>query len=70
MLKVMEVKQTKRRNAQKDGIKIVEIKEVTKVKENCKKLLTKRGVSGRIIKLSRERRRKKYVAVKKLLKNF
>ena len=47
-----EVKQSKRRNAQKVGGKIVEIKRMHKVKEILKKLLTKGGESGRIVKLS------------------
>ena len=65
------------KNAQKGGEEIVGIEKVTKVQEICKKVLTKRGGSGRIIKLSRERQRKKNVAVKgcrkeleKNLKNF
>ena len=46
------VKQTKRRNAQKERCKIVEIEKVNKVKEISKNLLTKRGESGRILELS------------------
>ena len=46
------VKQSKRRNAQKEGYEIVEIEGINKVKKVLKKVLTKRGESGRIMKLS------------------
>ena len=63
-LVLTELSKLNGKNAQKGGEEIVGIEKVTKVQEICKKVLTKRGGSGRIIKLSRERQRKKNVAVK------
>ncbi len=55
----VRVKQSKRQNRQKEWIKIVEIKRMHKVKEKRKKLLTKAGESGRIVKLSQRAAAKK-----------
>ena len=51
--KTGQVKQSKRRNEQKGRQEVVEIEGINKVKKVLKKVLTKRGESGRIMKLSR-----------------
>ena len=65
-----QVKQTKRRNAQNRDIKVVEIKRMHKVKKVSKKVLTKGGESGRIVKLSQRTADIKLKRVEKNLKNF
>ena len=64
------VKQTKRRNAQKERERIVEIEEMTKVKEISKKLLTKRGESGRILELSQRAANIRSKRVEKVFKEI
>ena len=50
-----QVKKTKRRNAQNEVKKVVEIERITKEEKVLKKLLTKWDESGKIVKLSQER---------------